>query len=154
MSLLSATKVTVYDTKVVFVMMQSHHDSTFGTVNTEVHMARANNASEWRNARQLRWRYDALVSARRGCTECASRGDGETGAGARRAPPLFPSPRQLCAALCVGLIDRARPHRGTVLLPCHSHCTATQHGCGVLPSPPACTYAPAITYLKTITLFK
>lgn len=75
-------------------------------------MARANNTTEWQNTRQLGRRYDALVSARHGSTECASRRGGGRGAGPRGRPP-----QQLRAALCVGLIDRARPQRAVEL--CH-----------------------------------
>lgn len=76
--------------------------------------------------RQLRWRYDALVIARRVRTVCAGRRAVERTRGNRERPP-----QRLRAALCVGLIDRARPLASTQnadLLPCHamplSLCTA------------------------------
>lgn len=79
--------------------------------------------------RQLRWRYDALVIARRVRTVCAGRRAVERTRGNRERPP-----QRLRAALCVGLIDRARPLASTQnadllpchAMPCHSHCVPHQ----------------------------
>ncbi|CAH0716471.1 unnamed protein product, partial [Brenthis ino] len=81
--------------------------------------------------RQGGWRYDALVSARRGFTVCASKRGGGAEAGSReRLPTLL----WLGAALCSGLIDRARPRRGPILLPWHAtHAVAAVPQLGEFP---------------------